>query len=205
MSITHKEKVTTTIETKNVRAFLKDTAQRIALSRVKNLGENSLFSRDVQTLDGFRVGFMEPLLFEELCAKHNLSAEQSEAILMQTDVMTDPHVHLKGESTFLPLGETEGFSDSRGGTFLGAYREDADEQKLLHVPAVPGKTFRVPAGNVHFFAPEEGTTFSAIAFVSPRIQQPDGSFDMRRFGKPEIDVRGSKATVREIAYEREEE
>lgn len=204
MSNTQKENITITTEAGNVRGFLKDAAKRIAASRAKNLGENPLFPRDVQTLDGFRVGFMEPLLFEELCVKHNLSAEQSEAILMQTDVITDPHVHLKGESVFLPLGETEGYPDSRGGTFLGAYREGADEQRLRHVPAKPGKTFRVPAGKVHFFAPKEGGTLSAIAFVSPRIQQPDGSFDMRHFTSPVIDADGKKAVVRETAYEREE-
>lgn len=199
-----KEKTNINKERGNITGFLKDAARSIALSPEKNLGENPIFCRDVQTLDGFRVGFMKQALFEQLCAKHGLRAEESEAILMQTDVITDPHVHLKGQSTFLPLGENEGYPHSRGGTFLGTYREGINEQTLRHVPAQAGKTFRVPAGQIHFFAPAEGGELSAIAFVSPRIQQPDGSFDMRHFGKPEIEARGRKAIVREVAYGREE-
>lgn len=203
MTHQNKEQITNT-DGRRVRGFLKEAAGLVAASRAKKLGEISLFSHDMQTLDGFRLGFMEPLMFEALCAKHGLSAEQSEAIFMQTDVITDPHVHLKGDSTFLPLGETEGYPDSRGGTYMGTYREDRIEQRLRHVPAHAGKTFRVPAGKVHFFAPAEGAEFSAIAFVSPRIKQSDGSFDMRHFSTPEIGVRGNRATVRETAYGKKE-
>lgn len=182
-------------KSQKISEFLRDVEILLTQTDKKDLGENGLFSENVQKLDGFTVGFMKSDTFQELTSKHGLDASDSEAILMQTTEMTDPHVHLKGESTFLPLGKEQGYSNSKGGTYVGNYMEGESSFSLAHVPAISGETFEVKAGTIHFFAPERGAKFSAIAFVSPRIKQEDGSFDMVHFTRPVVDVLGTRATV----------
>ena len=87
-------------------AFLRDVCRRMSgvPGRSKDLGSNPVFSREVQVLDGFRLGFMEQGLFASLCEKHGLDAATTEAIFMQAERQTEPHVHEAGRSVFLPLG-----------------------------------------------------------------------------------------------------
>jgi hypothetical protein len=178
-----------------INSFLEDAAQMVTREGGTDLGRNRTFSSDVQTLDGFRVGFMQPRLFTSLCTKYGLDPKESEAIMMQTTKRTDPHVHLHGQSTFLPLGTAHGFKRSRGGTFMGRYRPEEKKFSLQLLKARAGKPFRVPAGKIHFFAPLRSAKFTAIAFVSPRIKQRDGSFDMLHFTKPTIHAGATQASV----------
>lgn len=183
----------------SVRAFLEDVRRRTSRLRGerRNLGENPVFSRDVQVLDGFRLGFMSPCLFATLCRKYGLDASASEAILMQADRLSDPHVHSRGKGCFLPLGAQEGFEDC-GGAYLGPYHPGEQRFALTFEAAQPGRPFTIDPGVIHFFTPGRGLLFSAIAFVSPRIQQPDGSFDIIRFGRPAISVDGETAVVEAV-------
>lgn len=177
--------------------FLQDVQRRTSKLRPdrKQLGSNPLFSCAVQTLDGFRIGFMIPQLLATLCRKYGLDPHASEAILMQADRCTEPHVHLVGRSFFLPLGPDEGFGRCTGGTYTGPYRSDERRFELTLEPATPGKPFVIEPGVMHFFTPGSGDQFSAIAFVSPRIQRDDGSFDITRLGQPSISADGRIAVV----------
>lgn len=161
----------------------------------KDLSENMVFCDDIQRLDGFDIGFMEPSLFKHLCKKHGLDPETSEAIMMQTENMTEPHVHMRGESVFLPLGEAEGYAKSRGGTYLGSYFADDKNFELDYVPAQSLEPFQIAPGMIHFFAPEKGAKFTAIAFVNPKIKSNDGNFDIMRFEQPKILKDKEKAEV----------
>jgi hypothetical protein len=154
-------------------SFLREAASDLARlpAGQKDIGRNPLFDRDIQELDGFNLAFMNPARFEELCARYGIDPDSSEAVMMQTRLATLPHLHEKGDSLFLPLGPEEGFKESAGGTYLG--------EPFEYIPAIPGQTFHVPAGQAHFFKPAPGANFSAIACVSPRIQRSDGSFDIR--------------------------
>lgn len=182
-----------------VFSFLEDVRRRTSrlCGERKNLGENPMFSRDVQTLDSFRLGFMRPCLFATLCRKYGLDAQASEAILMQADRLSDPHVHSRGKGFFLPLGAQEGFEDC-GGAYLGPCRPAEQRFELTFEAAQPGRFFTIEPGVIHFFTPGQGSLFSAIAFVSPRIQQPDGSFDILRFGSPSIRDDGKTAVVESL-------
>jgi len=161
----------------------------------KNLGSNPIFSHRVQTLDGFRLGFMHPKAFRTLCKQHGLDPTVSEAILMQANRPTEPHVHAVGRSVFLPLGPEEGFAPCEGGTYMGPHTAGERRFELAFEPAEPGKAFVIDPGAIHFFTPGRGKEFSAIAFVSPRIQRDDGSFDITRFDMPSINSDGQKALI----------
>lgn len=182
----------------NVQAFLRDALDTFKHLKGKGLGENPVFSHDLQHLDGFQLGFMEPTLFLELCDRHGLDPSLSEAIMMQADKQADPHVHLQGRGMFFPLGMDQGFPDSAGGTYMGDFVEGAPSAELSFVPAKEGQSFVVPPGKVHFFSPKEGSTFSAIAFVDPKIKQEEGVFDIVRFQDPVISEDGQTAVVRPI-------
>ena len=177
--------------------FLDDVRRRMAIlsDKRKKLGTNPIFSHRVQELDGFRIGFMHPKMFQKLCRTHGLDPANCEAILMQADCQTEPHVHAAGRSVFLPLGPEEGFASCDGGTFVGPYHAGERRFALAFAPAEPGKSFVIDPGVIHFFTPGRGKEFSAIAFVSPRIQRDDGSFDITRFGKPTITERGAEVLV----------
>jgi hypothetical protein len=138
---------------------------------------------------------MIPQLLATLCKKYGLDPNVSEAILMQADRCTEPHVHLAGRSVFLPLGPEEGFGQCTGGTYVGLYRSGERRFDLTLEPAIPRKPFVIEPGVMHFFTPGSGDMFSAIAFVSPRIQCDDGSFDILRLGQPSISDDGRKAVV----------
>ena len=180
--------------------FLRDVRQRMSALRPerKNVGDNPIFSHRVQDLDGFRLGFMHPKAFETLCRKHGLDPSVSEAILMQAECPTQPHVHAVGRSVFLPLGSSEGFFPCLGGTFVGPYRDGERRFELTFQPARLAEEFTIDSGVIHFFTPGRGKTFSAIAFVSPRIQRDDGSFDITRFTEPSVTASDTTAVV-EIA------
>jgi hypothetical protein len=152
-----------------------DQLRQLPASR-RALGANPLFT-NVQKLDGFDVGFMSDEQLEAL----GIDPETTEVIMMHTVRATTPHVHGMGNSVFMPLGARDGFPESGGGTYLGPYKEGSDKFKLDFVPAVEGETFDVAPGTVHFFSPEEAQCLDAIAVVSPRIKQGDGSFDITRF------------------------
>lgn len=176
-------------------AFLRRVADMLTQGGGKNLGSNPVFSHDLQELDGFRLGFMEPALFLQLCKEFDLDPEISEAILMQTDQPTEPHVHLQGDSVFLPLGAEHGFPHSSGGTYLGEYDLSAEFFMLDYVAAHPGQPFEVSPGTIHFFAPDKGACFTAIAFVQPRIKDANGGFDIKRFSAPKVCQHGQKAFI----------
>lgn len=162
-------------------------------SKRKRLDSNPMFE-NVQDLDGFRVGFLRPDLLSKFCKRFALNASDSECIMMQTSCLTVPHVHEVGHSTFLPLGREEGFPDSEGGTYLGQYDDTSSYFNLTFEPARSGQTFEIKAGEIHCFAPT-AKEFSALAFVSPRIQQQNGSFDITRFGAPLLSDDRQIATV----------
>ncbi len=152
----------------------------------RDIGNNPLFSHDIQELDGFQLAFMDPARFRELCMRCGVDPESSEAIMMQARMATRAHVHNAGDSLFLPLGPSEGFDDSEGGTYMGPYHEGQGTSDLGYVPAKLGETFHVPAGQIHFFQPRPGATFSAIACVSPRIHQGGGVFDIKHLASDQI-------------------
>ena len=194
-----------------VRAALKGTAERQKISSFlytaaamatlvgptrKDLGRNPVFSRDVQELDGFKIGFMKDGVFERLCKNIGLDAGTSEAILMQATRPTEPHVHQAGDSAFLPLGAPHGYPNSRGSTYIGEYRPDASELELNRLPAIQGIPFRIPPGMVHFFAPEKDACFTALAFVSPKIQRESGNFDIAHLPGHTLSLDADKAILR---------
>ncbi len=178
-------------------SFLQDVQRRTSKlpSHRKALGSNPLFSSNVQTLDGFQIGFMSPRILASLCAKHGLDPAICEVVLMQAERCTEPHVHFAGRSIFLPLGSDEGFERCVGGTYTGPYNPGEQRFELTFEPAVPGKPFIIDPGVLHFFTPGSGDRFSAIAFVAPRIRHDDGSFDIMRFGAPSFSFDALKAVV----------
>ena len=182
----------------NALAFLKDVRQTMSsLKPGMNLGSNTVFP-GVQTLDGFLLGFMHPEYFRSMCRKHGLDPKTSEAVMMQADHSTDPHVHVVGRSVFLPLGIDDGFADCAGGTFLGPYDPRGRRFELTFEPAQAGEPFVIEPGVIHFLTPGEGSRFSARAGGAPCILKNDGSFDILRLGPPFIRVDGAKALVEAI-------
>ena len=176
--------------------FLRDAQRKVSRlpSNKKDLGLTPVFNSEVQELDGFRVGFMLPLLFDSLCKKYGLDPDSSEAILMQADCHTTPHVHAVGKSVFLPLGIQDGFTEG-GGTYMGPYTPGNSRFDLAFEPATPGTPFSIDPGVIHFFTPGSGSRLSALAFVSPRIRKDDGNFDITHFSQATISSDSSTATI----------
>ena len=99
----------------------------------------NLFSYDQRQLLGFKIGWMLPEFFGDICRGNGLQAGNCELILMEANGLTECHMHTQGGATFFPLGDIHGFPNPGGGTLVADYKPGFDTYELEKLPANPGE------------------------------------------------------------------
>ncbi|MFA6304352.1 MAG: hypothetical protein WCV73_02250 [Patescibacteria group bacterium] len=134
---------------------------------------------DQQELLGFRIGWFKDA--DPLLIAAGYKPDQCELILMQADTMTDCHLHMKGATTFLFLGEEHGFKNPNGGTLMTNFQHGQEEFELIDHPAVAGQSLLVSAQVIHAFHAQETAGLTAIGLVHSKIRKGPGEFDVVDF------------------------
>ena len=96
---------------------------------------------------------------------------------MHADRLTECHMHKKGSSTFMVLGEQNGFPAPKGGILTADFVENQYIYNLEPIEAFSGQIIEVPAKQIHAFY-GKGGRMSAIGFVHPKINTGKNEFDV---------------------------
>ncbi len=139
-----------------------------------------LLFTDWQSLLGFKIGWLQPTLAKRLSGDYQIDLNSSEIIMMQATGLTECHQHTIGVTTFMVLGPEQGFSEPKGGTYLGDFDPLSAEQDLQLNRHRTGEIFTVPAGKIHAFAADPGGSLTLIGIVQPKIRTGD-EFDVVPF------------------------
>lgn len=135
--------------------------------------------QDTQKLLGFEISFLKEDHLKRYCDKHGLDAENTEIVLMQATGLTDCHLHTKGHSTFITLGNKHGFPEPGHSGLLSAdYKEGVKEYELNAEQFGVDEISVVQPMQIHAFYASKGYTLTALGVVSPRIRHEQGSFDV---------------------------
>lgn len=157
----------------------KQTSQNL-LSELAQMLETKTVSElfgEFKELLGFRIAWLKESIASQLCSGHGIDLSVSELIIMQADGLTKPHMHLSGETLFLPLGSSHGFMNPKGGTLFGEFDESHDIFPLTMQAAEAGEYFTVPAGKIHAFRSLQKEGLTLIGIVNPKIRQAENNFD----------------------------
>lgn len=134
---------------------------------------------DTQKLLGFEISFLKENHLERYCRKHGLEAKNTEIVLMQATGRTDCHLHTKGHSTFITLGNKHGFPEPGGSGLLSAeYKDGVKEYELTAEQFGVDEISVVKPMQIHAFYATEGHILTALGVVSPRIRHGESSFDV---------------------------
>ncbi len=178
-----------------IEKFLWDVEHRMTHTTKKDLGENPFFTHDIHERQGCRVGYMQPDLFTELCAKYKLNPDTIEVLFAQIHARTTPYVPLASGLVYMPLNERHGYRNSKGGIYKGQYHGREPAYELSYTSARSHKLMRVYPKDLVFLKPEENAVLSAIVFVSPKMKKEDGFHHMLHFPGSLVSVGERRATV----------
>jgi|GEM_PF-1903466 len=179
----------------NIEKLLWDVEHRMAHAKEKNLGKHPLFTHEVQERQGCRVGYMEPGLFAELCGQFKLEPESLELSFVQIHARTVPYVPMTSGLLYMPLGQKQGYHNSRGGIYKGKYHGREPAYHLSYTSSRSHKFLRVYPKDMVFLTPETNAVFSAIVLVSPKMKKDDGFYNMLHFPSSFVSVDQPRATV----------
>lgn len=142
---------------------------------------------------GFEIGWLKPVHHKKICELAGINPDACEIVLMHAHSLTECHMHQKGASTFLVLGENHGMRNPNGGILTAQFIEGKKEYNLSDNKAFEGQILEVPSGQIHSFYANEPGGLSAIGFVYPKINTGKDEFDVIEFQFTE-----SKNTVQSL-------
>lgn len=153
-------------------------AETLIHDLVSNGGKPDDLFHNKRDLLGFQIGWLKPINHKKICELAGINPEKCEIVLMHAHSLTECHMHQKGGSTFLVLGETHGCKNPNGGILTATAEKGKTKYSLSDNKSFTGQLIKVPAGQIHAFYGNEQGGLSALGFVYPKINIGENDFDV---------------------------